>query len=82
MSNHKTWQKQKYPQDKKKQLNLASVSKKMQISQMPLNKFLAHCGVTSRRDAVTLITEGKVTVNKKIITQPAFKVSEKDEMVI
>ncbi len=48
---------------------------------MPLNKFLAHCGVTSRRDAVKLIIDGKVTVNKKIVTQPAFKVNEKDEVV-
>ncbi len=47
---------------------------------MPLNKYLAHCGVTSRRDAVTLIIEGKVSVNKKIITQPAFKVNEKDDV--
>ena len=41
---------------------------------------MAHCGVTSRRDAVTLIIDGKVTVNKKSITQPAFKVSEKDDV--
>ncbi len=48
--------------------------------EMPLNKFLAHCGVTSRRDAVSLIIDGKVSVNKQGITQPAFKVSEKDEV--
>src|SRR5437763_1132737 len=42
------------------------------FSQMPLNKFLAHCGVTSRRDAIPLIKEGKVTVNGKIITEPGF----------
>ena len=47
---------------------------------MPLNKFLAHCGVTSRRDAVSLIIDGKVTVNKNVITQPAFKVNEKDDV--
>ncbi|MEO6188841.1 MAG: pseudouridine synthase [Ginsengibacter sp.] len=48
--------------------------------EMPLNKFLAHCGVTSRRDAVSLIIDGKVTVNKQVVTQPAFKVSEKDDV--
>ncbi len=48
---------------------------------MPLNKYLAHCGVTSRRDAVSLIIDGKVTVNKIPITQPAYKVNEKDEVV-
>jgi 23S rRNA pseudouridine2605 synthase len=54
--------------------------KKVIPGEMPLNKFLAHCGVTSRRDAVSLIIEGKVTVNKKVVTQPAFKVNEKDDV--
>ena len=56
------------------------VVKKVVPGEMPLNKFLAHCGVTSRRDAVSLIIDGKVTVNKKIVTQPAFKVNEKDDI--
>lgn len=49
-------------------------------AEMPLNKYLAHCGVCSRRDAVTIIKEGKVKVNDTIITEPAFKVSEKDDV--
>jgi 23S rRNA pseudouridine2605 synthase len=49
--------------------------------QMPLNKYLAHCGVTSRRDAVPLIAEGKVKVNGTVITEPGFKVSESDEVI-
>jgi 23S rRNA pseudouridine2605 synthase len=76
---------QKYPQQKKAiTSNVSSdspeVKKKSIPGEMPLNKFLAHCGVTSRRDAVTLIIEGKVSVNKKVITQPAFKVNEKDDV--
>jgi 23S rRNA pseudouridine2605 synthase len=47
---------------------------------MPLNKFLAHCGVCSRRDAVTIIKEGKVKVNDAAIIEPAFKVSERDDV--
>lgn len=79
----KPGRKQKYPQPKKGQAGVVhSITKKItDVSEMPLNKYLAHCGVTSRRDAVTLIIDGKVTVNKKVITQPAFKVSEKDEVV-
>ena len=50
-------------------------------SEMPLNKFLAHCGLASRRGAIHLITEGKITVNKKVIIQPAFKVNEKDDVI-
>ncbi|UAY51594.1 pseudouridine synthase [Ferruginibacter albus] len=50
------------------------------VNAMPLNKFLAHCGVCSRREAVDVIKEGKVKVNNAIITEPAFKVSEKDDI--
>jgi len=48
---------------------------------MPLNKYLAHCGVCSRREAVSIIKEGKVKVNGQIILEPAFKVTEKDEVI-
>jgi len=47
---------------------------------MPLNKFVAHCGVCSRRDAVTVIKAGKVKVNNTVVIEPAFKVSEKDDI--
>ncbi len=77
-----TNKKQKYLQKKDSHPTTATTSKKVTDagSPMPLNKYLAHCGVTSRRDAVTLIIDGKVTVNKNLITQPAFKVTEKDEV--
>ena len=39
-----------------------------------LNKFLAECGIASRRKSEEFITSGKVSVNKKIITDLAFKV--------
>ena len=62
---------------------LASKNKPSTISdaQMPLNKFLAHSGVCSRRDAVEIIKEGKVKVNGSVIIEPAHKVSEKDDIV-
>src|SRR4051812_17700777 len=40
---------------------------------MPLNKYMAHCGVCSRRDAVELITTGKVKVNGTVATEPGYK---------
>ncbi|MEP7251802.1 MAG: pseudouridine synthase [Ginsengibacter sp.] len=75
--------KQKYPQYQTPALatKTNTVNKKANTEPMPLNKYLAHCGVTSRRDAVELIAAGKVTVNKIVITQPAFKVSENDEVL-
>ena len=75
---------QKYPRQKTEITQPGSptdpAKSKTVLAEMPLNKFLAHCGVTSRRDAVTLIIGGKVSVNKKLITQPAFKVNEKDDV--
>jgi 23S rRNA pseudouridine2605 synthase len=47
---------------------------------MPLNKFLAHCGVASRREAVELIKAGKVKVNGQAVTEPAHKVAGTDEV--
>jgi 23S rRNA pseudouridine2605 synthase len=81
----KTDKRQKYPQRKteipaKSSFTAPAEKKNSSVSEMPLNKFIAHCGITSRRDAVQLITEGKVTVNKKVVTQPAFKVNEEDDV--
>ena len=50
-------------------------------SSMPLNKYLAHCGVCSRRDAVALIAAEKVKVNGKIVTEPGYKVQHTDEVI-
>jgi len=50
--------------------------------QMPLNKFIAHCGVSSRRDAAEMVKLGKVKVNNEMITEPGHKVSAKDEIIV
>jgi 23S rRNA pseudouridine2605 synthase len=46
--------------------------------EMPLNKFIAHSGICSRRDAAELVKQGKVSVNEKIIDEPGTKVSFND----
>ena len=48
---------------------------------MPLNKYMAHCGVCSRRDAVALINTGKVKVNGIVATEPGYKVLQADEVI-
>lgn len=45
---------------------------------MPLNKFVAHAGICSRRDAAGLVKEGKITVNGAVATDPGMKVSSAD----
>ena len=49
---------------------------------IPLNKFVAHAGVCSRRDAAELVKSGKVSVNGQVISEPGFKVTEKDEVTV
>lgn len=49
---------------------------------MPLNKYLAHCGVCSRRDAATLIKEGKVKVNNDLVLEPGYKVQQEDKITV
>nr|WP_317359393.1 pseudouridine synthase [uncultured Tyzzerella sp.] len=48
---------------------------------MRLQKFLADCGICSRRKAEEHILQGDITVNGKIITQLGFKVDEKNDKV-
>ena len=47
---------------------------------MRINKYLAHCGVTSRRKAETLILDGRITVNGRIIRDLAVTISDGDKV--
>ncbi|HEX4877038.1 MAG TPA: pseudouridine synthase [Chitinophagaceae bacterium] len=47
---------------------------------MPLNKFIAHAGVTARREAAELVKKGLVKVNGELVTEPGHKVTSKDEI--
>ncbi|MFT4093135.1 MAG: pseudouridine synthase [Niabella sp.] len=56
------------------------IREKAPAEQMPLNKYLAHGGVCSRREAAALIKNGKVKVNGKVITEPGYKMADTDEV--
>ena len=47
---------------------------------MRLNKYLAHAGIASRREADELIKNGMVTVNGEVVTEMGYKVNETDEV--
>ena len=49
---------------------------------LPLNKYIAHGGICSRRDAADLIRVGKVSVNGKIVTEPGTKVLPTDTVKV
>jgi len=47
---------------------------------MPLNKFIAHAGVTARREAAEIVKKGHVKVNGEVVIEPGHKVSAKDDV--
>ena len=60
-----------------------SVSQNYSLSEeIRINKFIAHAGLCSRREADTLIAEGKVEVNGKVVTELGLKVSQRDKVVV
>ena len=46
--------------------------------QMRINKFISSCGICSRRNADTLIKNGKIEVNNQLITTPGLIIKEND----
>lgn len=48
---------------------------------MRLNKYLAHCGICSRREADRLIEQGKVMVNGRLAV-PGLTVGDADEVTV
>ncbi len=48
---------------------------------MPLNKYLAHGGICSRREAAELIKKGKVKVNGLVEVEPGRKVTSEDFII-
>jgi 23S rRNA pseudouridine2605 synthase len=49
---------------------------------LPLNKYVAHAGVSSRRAAAIMVKEGKVTVNGTVVTDPGTKVLYTDTVKV
>ncbi len=49
---------------------------------MRLNKYLAQCGVCSRRKADLLIQDGKVTINRKVVTELGTEVGDDDVVFV
>jgi 23S rRNA pseudouridine2605 synthase len=57
-----------------------TIARETPTGEMPLNKYLAHSGVCSRRDAADVVRSGKVKVNGEVITEPGHKVTMKDDI--
>lgn len=59
----------------------SSAKKPAVESRMRLQKFIAHCGVASRRKAEELITSGKVRVNGNVVTELGTSVNPQKDRV-
>lgn len=49
---------------------------------MRLQKYLALCGVASRRNSEKIIAEGRVTVNGIVVTEMGTQVGEEDQVMV
>lgn len=47
-----------------------------------LNKYIAHCGYCSRREASDLIKRGEVEVNSTVVFEPGYVVENDDEVYV
>ncbi len=59
-----------------KQMGKESVS----IEGMRLNKYVAHCGICSRRKAAEFVKEGLVKVNGDVVLEPFYQVQKDDQI--
>jgi 23S rRNA pseudouridine2605 synthase len=53
---------------------------KKEVKGIRLNRYIAHSGVCSRREADKLIAEGKIRVNNKVVTEMGFQVRPGDRV--
>jgi 23S rRNA pseudouridine2605 synthase len=65
-----------------KSFNRREADKEKFMSQIRLQKYIADCGITSRRKAEDLITQGKVKVNGKLCTTLGTKVDTSEDVVM
>jgi len=72
----------RYQRKKKKGKAPYTAKPQSRPDEMRLNKYIAHSGICSRRDADTLIADGKVKVDGKVITEMGFKVNPSSEVKV
>ena len=48
---------------------------------MRINKYIASCGIASRRKVEEIILQGRVKVNGNIVTELSFNIDEKNDLV-
>ncbi len=59
---------------------VASMLGKQTVVGMRLNKYVAHCGICSRRQAADLVKAGKVRVNGAVVKEPFYQIQKDDKI--
>lgn len=67
-----------HPQKKDKDLPVSL--EPSSVVGMRLNKYVAHCGICSRRQAAEYVKAGKVSVNGKVELSPAYQMQDDDKV--
>lgn len=67
------------PRKSEKQV-AAPIAQTTSVVGMRLNKYVAHCGICSRRQAADYVKAGKVTVNGNVELSPAYQIEEGDQV--
>ncbi len=62
--------------------NFKPQTSNVELVEMPLNKFIAHAGISGRREAAELVKQGKITVNGDIIFEPGYKVRGNEDIKV
>jgi len=60
----------------------AAVANQTAGKEIPLNKFIAHAGICGRREAAELVKQGRIKVNNTVVTEPGFKVTADDKIMV
>ncbi|MEL6536378.1 MAG: pseudouridine synthase, partial [Bacteroidota bacterium] len=74
----KNTRKPEYDQSKMREIARSKGRDQKQNTETRLNKFIANAGICSRREADSLIAEGQVKVNGKVVTEMGYKVTTGD----
>lgn len=69
------------PDDFVRRRKRTKIQENVEKDTIRLNKFIAHAGICSRREADQLISQGLVTVNGKVVTEMGYQVKPTDNIV-
>ncbi|MES2702407.1 MAG: pseudouridine synthase [Bacteroidota bacterium] len=78
----KKFTKKAFKTTKKKETEEADFHQPEAEDVMPLNKYIAHSGECSRRDAAEFVKQGKVKVNGELVLDPGHKIGQDDKVTI